>query len=183
MKKIDKNSMPFFLRWLAPDYWASSTKDVSYPDLKKEGVKTVVFDIDSTLTPFNQNTVDPEVLESIQKAQRSGSIGEVAIATNRRRMDFVDITLQLGDEIEYVYALSFFNAKPFKKYFKRLFRKLHTKPKHAAMIGDKLFTDMIGAKRFGMVTVHVDRLGEDSVLDKLTPFRYIERWIVARYHR
>lgn len=184
MKKIDQNKLPGYAKWLAPDYWASSVSSINFSELSEsEGIDVVVFDIDSTLAHYGKSQIDPEVLSAIKSAQENGGIKEVAIATNRRIYDFVDITKALGENVNYVHALSFLDSKPFRKYFDRLISKIGKPPHKCAMVGDKLFTDIIGAKRYGMLSIMVDRLGEDSTLDKISPLRSLERYIAKHYSK
>lgn len=181
MKKIDKKAIPFYLRWLAPDYWALSVSHVDFAELARTGTETIVFDIDSTLAMRQSDVVDEKVLHAIAEAREFGSIHSIAIATNRSSFDFPDIVHQLGPEVVYVFATSFLESKPFSGFYKNLFNQVKSRPGECVMIGDKLFTDILGARRSGMRSVHVERLGRDGWFDRLIQLRRIERFVARKY--
>lgn len=186
MKQINRKAVPFFLRPFAPDFWASSVQEIDFATLAREfGIEAVAFDIDSTLVAYKGLVVDPKTVEKIQQARHNKHIERVAIATNRRIFDFSDLLEQLGGnkQVVFVHARNFLDAKPWSPYYERLFRKLHHKRSEVLMVGDKLFTDIWGGNRSGMRTLHVERLGADSLLDKILPFRYLERFIANHYQK
>ena len=184
MKQINRNNVPFFLRSLAPDFWAARVKSIDFANLATDhGIKAVAFDIDSTLVEHNGAAIDAETLKQIQIAQKQKHIQKIAIATNRQSLNFAQLVKQLGIKIVVVHGEGLFNSKPSKRYFSRLIHKLDMEPREILMVGDKAFTDILGGNRSGLQTLHVDRLGPNSWFDKILPFRYIERYIMRSYHR
>ena len=73
-----------------------------------------------------------------------------------------------------------FAKKPLKSGFKRALSKLELKPEEVAVVGDQLFTDVIGAKRMNMFSILVKQVGEkDIFITKLK--RPIENAIIKKY--
>lgn len=184
MKQINRKSVPFILRPLAPNYWAAGVRHINFEELsKKHGVRAVAFDIDSTLVEHNGAAIDTETLKQVQKAQKQKRIQKIALATNRQSLNFAPLVKQLGKNTVVIHGRGIFDSKPSKRYFSRLIRELDIKPQEILMVGDKAFTDILGGNRSGLRTLHVDRLGPNSWFDKILPFRYIERYIMRSYHR
>jgi len=95
---------------------------------------------------------------------------------------------------EFVMQLPFphlFNAnKPSRKGFRSMLSDLDVSPEEAAMIGDQLFTDVLGANRMNMYTIRVDpidpekeyrftkinRIGENVVLCLREVYRSLRRF-------
>jgi predicted HAD superfamily phosphohydrolase YqeG len=71
--------------------------------------------------------------------------------------------------------------KPRLKFFDQVINLFDAKPAEIAMIGDKLFADIWGAKRAGMVTVWVEHIGPDLPWDRLLRTRSRERKILKKY--
>lgn len=180
MKRINIEKPPWPIRCITPDYWAESVADIDFQSIKD--IKVVVFDIDSTLTHHKGDKIDADILKVILAAIKNKHIKKVALATNRRRDNFAEIAASLGEDVKYVHAKGVFDSKPFKGYYHRLFTLLDSSPHECLMVGDKIFTDIFGARRTGMLSLHVDKFGGDKLIDKFSLLRIIERWIVKRYH-
>ena len=53
-----------------------------------------------------------------------------------------------------------FAKKPLKSGFKKALEKLEMKPEQVAVVGDQIFTDVVGAKRMKMFSILVKQVGE-----------------------
>ena len=184
MKQINRKAVPFLLRPFAPDFWAENVAEIDFAKLAKEyNIDAVAFDIDSTLVEYRKPKISEKTLSNIRNARKSKYIKKIAIATNRRGYDFPEIVEQVGEPVVINHARSFFDSKPWSAYYTRLLKKLDSPAKNTLMVGDKMFTDIVGANRARLRTLHVDRLGQDSWFDKVLPFRYIERYIANHYKK
>lgn len=179
MKVIDTTKEPRWLRQFTPDYYAESVRDINFELLKSHGVRVAVFDVDSTLVPHEHIELSPESEQFLLEQKEAGHVDEFYIATNRRTNDIEAMAGMIGARV--VHARSTLDSKPWKRYFNRLFKVVGRPPDECVMVGDKVFTDILGGNRSGMQTVLVERLGEDSRHDKLMPFRRIEKALVNRY--
>ena len=74
------------------------------------------------------------------------------LSNTNKKQKVEDVANKL--EIPYEY----FAKKPSKKGFIKIQNKLNINPKNIAVIGDQIFTDVIGGNRCNMFTILVDPL-------------------------
>ena len=73
-----------------------------------------------------------------------------------------------------------FAKKPFKSGLRRALNILELRPEEVAVVGDQLFTDVIGAKRMKMFSILVKQVGpKDLFITKLK--RPIEKAMIKKY--
>ena len=70
-------------------------------------------------------------------------------------------------------------VKPTKRAFKLAREKLELAPPEIAVIGDQIFTDILGGNRMGFRTILVDPISRQEFL--MTRFvRHLERFVFKR---
>ena len=81
-------------------------------------------------------------------------------------------------EVPYI----FFAKKPFKSGFMRAKKILKLESENIAVVGDQIFTDVIGANRCGMFSILVKPIEEkDYLLTRIK--RPLEKFIIKRYEK
>lgn len=164
------NRSPF-----VPDYMAKSLSEVDFKLLRARGVLYVAFDADSTLVPFRGTALAPRTKAFLRKHRPLFKAW--CIATNRP----INNLLPLGRSIDApVIRAGLWVRKPRRKFFEQVIQLFGAQPSQIAMVGDKLFADVWGANRSGMVTVWVEKFGPDSPWDSLLRTRALERKILQR---
>ncbi|CAN5630216.1 hypothetical protein BH23PAT1_BH23PAT1_0690 [soil metagenome] len=158
-----------------PDYMAKSVQDVDFKKLRKTGVKFIAFDADSTLVNFRGKALSDDTKLFLQK-QRKLFEGW-CIASNRLTNDLLPIAQSMDAQ---VVRATILNRKPQQHFFRQVIKHFGGKPHEVAMVGDKLIADMYGAKKAGMVTVWVERIGKDNIWDRLIRLRDFEKWLIRR---
>ncbi len=136
---------------LRPDARVDSLDDVTPDLLRSLGARYALLDLDDTLVASDRSEAVPAAALLVERL-RSAAIG-VAILSNgkRERVDAAASLLGVPGV-----ALS---GKPFGRAFRKALALLPgAHPSTTAMIGDQLFTDVLGAKRAGMVSVLVKPL-------------------------
>jgi uncharacterized protein len=176
MKKlIREEHMPYFV----PDYVADSLHDINFAELKKVGVRFVAFDADSTLLEYRGKKVSDETIAFLEQQRKF--FEKVCIASNRVIHDLEPVAESIGAGLVQAERLQ---RKPKRQFYQRVINHFGAKPEEIVMIGDKLVADMYGAKRIGMVTVWVERMGErDSIWDRLLKVRSVEKRMMEKYLR
>ncbi|PIT97778.1 MAG: hypothetical protein COT71_04245 [Candidatus Andersenbacteria bacterium CG10_big_fil_rev_8_21_14_0_10_54_11] len=146
--------------WYAPHYVANSLLEVDFTVLRERGVRCAALDVDNTLVSHGGMNMTPEVIALLRQVREKGVLERLVLATNRCRS--VD---QLAAHIRADAVLQHgWHRKPSRRYFDQLERAVQFPPEAIAMIGDKIWTDIYGANRAGMVTVLVRPLGGASVV-------------------
>lgn len=142
-----------FLRKFFPDERATTVEDVDYQKLIDSGIKAVIFDLDNTIARWGDDSLAEEIIELFERLTSRGL--KVGILSNSRRETIEDFIIELPFP-------HLFNAnKPSLKGFESMLAELDVSPEEAAMIGDQLFTDVLGANRLDMYTIRVEPIDPD----------------------
>lgn len=106
------------------------------------------------------------LLSELKERHKLGLLTNGRIETQKNKVKLLDIE-RLFDEILYARELGEKNEKPNTLAYKVLLERLKIDPEDAVCIGDNPYTDFIGAKKIGLLTVRV-LTGEfkDVVVDK-----------------
>ncbi|MFP4136020.1 MAG: YqeG family HAD IIIA-type phosphatase [Candidatus Acetothermia bacterium] len=139
-----------FPRYFFPDENAKTVREIDYELLKKSGFEAVIFDLDNTLALWGKEELETEALELLNQVDSLGL--NVAVLSNSGKPEIKG----------FLSGLRFphlFNAgKPKSRGFERMLDKLEVEAEESVMVGDQLFTDVLGANRLGMYTIMVDPL-------------------------
>ena len=140
--------------------------------MKKNNIKGLILDVDNTLIDYYRNLVDGA--EKWCEELKNEGIKCIILSNSNKRSKVEEVAEKLN--IDYI----MFAKKPLKSGFKRALSKLELKPEEVAVVGDQLFTDVIGAKRMNMFSILVKQVGEkDIFITKLK--RPIENAIIKKY--
>ena len=156
---------------LKPNSYQESIYTINYQKLTKEGIKCLLFDLDNTCIPLLENKVNKKLIELFNKLKiMKLKIIIFSNATYNRLNLFKD---KLPVDIE---ALCF---KPSKIKFKKIMKKYNYKSSQIAIIGDQLFTDILGGNRVGIKTILINPLSkEDKTFTKI--LRKLEKKIMKK---
>lgn len=160
--------LPFNLR---PDFHVLSLNEIPILELKEKGIKGLIIDLDNTLTNWNCHNIDPTVYKWLMDLNKWGF--KTCILSNNG-VKRIEATIT-GLKIPFVA-----NAlKPRKKGFKKAMELMDCQRENTAIIGDQLFTDILGGKRVGITTILVaPRSKQEFFGTKLT--RLIERLVLSK---
>lgn len=127
--------------------------------LAHEGLRAVLLDVDNTLIPYGTHLVHPDALEAVKVLNEHFM---VILISNNREKRVSGLAEELG--VEYVA-----NAmKPFPWGVRLAIEMAKARPDEVAMIGDQLFTDILGANWAGCLSVLTNPQGEkDFPLTKI----------------
>ena len=157
-----------------PDFMFDRVEDIPVELLKSERIKLLILDMDNTL-------IDEDKIYTInlkkwmRNVKRSGI--DMYILTNSITSGVVKkIAKDFG--INYMYNA----AKPFLKGYKKIAKITGIEKENIMMIGDQLFTDVWGGKRFGVKTLLVKPIKKQEIF--LTRMkRPLERLILKSYEK
>ena len=140
------------MKVIYPNAYFSSVLDIKIGFLIKNKIKALILDVDNTLIDYNKN-LSQDIVKWSHELQGQGIKMYILSNTNKKQKE-EDVAKKL--EIPYEYLAK----KPFKKGFKKVEAKLNVKSKEIAVVGDQIFTDIIGGNRCKMFTILVDPVDE-----------------------
>lgn len=149
-----KHERRVLLPVLKPQYRFNCILDITAEDIKKSGARFVLLDTDNTLALHGSQKPHPGIPEWIGEMRKNGI--EPIILSNNSRERIEPFAKKLG--IPFVYK----SAKPLSKGFRLACKKLGAKPEETAVIGDQIFTDVLGGNLFGSKVFLTEPLGPET---------------------
>lgn len=156
---------------LCPDMFIERVYDLDVAELKARGIKALIFDLDNTLVEWGSCDV-PEGLEEWIKGLKAQGF-KMAILSNNRKARVAAVADKLG-----MPAVSGF-VKPWAYGFRKALQLLGTEPRETAVVGDQVFTDVLGGNRLGLFTVLVKPVSESEFVTTRI-VRWLERIVLRR---
>lgn len=159
---------------LKPDLIYPGVPYIALDELKKRGVEGILLDIDNTLIDYTKE-LSPKMKEWVARAKSQGF--KVCILSNSNKLNKI-IPVAEGIAVKYVS----FARKPAKSGYLKASMLLNIDVKKLAMVGDQIFTDVLGANRLGMVSVYVEPINKKEYWYTKWK-RPIEAWILNRFQK
>lgn len=107
----------------------------------------IILDLDNTLTKRGEYILEDDVLKWLKKAKERFNIG--IISNNRKKRKINEIN-ELGIPI------IFNGLKPLPFSFLKILKILNLKKEKTLLIGDQIFTDILGGNILGFYTILVE---------------------------
>lgn len=149
-----------------PGYFINSVLEISPEMLTKNSIKSVFIDIDDTLTAHGSPIIDKDILNWI-KSMTSSGIKIILVSNN-----FKNRVKKFAKKVSLPFV--YFSCKPLPIGFYRALRKTKTKKNEAIVVGDQIFTDILGANLFGMKSILVEPRSKSKTIS-LKIKRFIEK--------
>lgn len=108
----------------------------------------MIFDLDNTLVGWRSKSLKPAVMDWLERAQKMDF--KMCIVSNcvfKKRVNYFGEMLGIPAIPKAI--------KPRKKAFIEAVKLLNSKPTKTVVIGDQVFTDVLGGNRLGMLTILV----------------------------
>jgi HAD superfamily phosphatase (TIGR01668 family) len=136
------------MRFLVPDMLVEKVLDIDLGDLKAGGFDTLIMDLDNTLVGWRARSVPDEIISWIRNAEGMGF--RLCIVSNCALSGRVAKFSRLMG----IPALSK-AIKPRRKTLRRAVKMLGSLVENTVVIGDQIFTDILGGNRLGAYTILV----------------------------
>lgn len=161
---------------LRPKLVVTAVDDVTPELLREHGLRAVMVDLDDTLVASTGTTLAEVDARFSQWAERLKEAGiPLLILSNGTTARVEHYAALLGVR---GFALV---GKPSQTAFRRGLKLLGTPAAETAMVGDQLFTDVLGANLAGMTSILVEPLSAGK-LPHTRALRKLERMILGRQH-
>ncbi len=139
---------------LTPSWYVPAIQDVDLQRLRAHGIRAIIMDLDNTLVPSDTAQPPPQVRVWVARLHAMG-FGSCIVSNN-----FPTRTKAMGEILQIAVVTG--AVKPGPWGFRRAMRLLGTGPAQTALIGDQLFTDVLGGNLLGMRTILVDPLSPNE---------------------
>ena len=157
-----------------PDIYLDSKYDIDLDSLKEKGIKGLILDIDNTLVPQFTRKITDEAKNWIKDVEERGF--SLCILSNAKRPRVDEFTEDL--DIFSVHLAK----KPLTSGFKRALKEMNLKKEEVAIVGDQIFTDVMGGRIFGIYSILLKPISKDEI--KFVKFkRHLEKVVLRRYLR
>ena len=156
--------MPFRLR---PTYIVEHVTDINLEDLKGEGIKGLLFDLDNTLMAPKSAVLTADVAQWIEVVRKDF---QIAIVSNNPHQLYIEKAAEIIGCTAYGKA-----DKPRRSVALRALKDLELLPEQVAMVGDRPLTDIWVGQRLGLYTILVDPLIKHQESNIIKTLRKLER--------
>lgn len=160
---------------LAPDRMVERISELEPHHLQEAGIRGLILDLDNTLCEWQSETLPEDILRWVAKMKRAGI--RMCIASNthdRRRLR----RMAAGLDLPSVSGA----PKPRRRCFARALDILQLRPEEAAVVGDQLFTDILGGKRSGIHTILVRPIHRREFIGTKVS-RLVERFLMGHFRK
>ncbi len=157
---------------LYPSACAQSAYEIDYQRLYERGYRGLLFDIDNTLVPHGADPT-PQAEDLLRKLKGMGFRVMLLSDNGRSRVRHFIKSVH----VPYIYGAS----KPSPRPFVKSVQMLGLKREEVVVVGDQIFTDILGANRAGLHTILVNYIGYDKPGWK--GFRRIAERIILSFYR
>lgn len=155
-----------------PKGYFDKVSDINVQYLIQNNIKGLILDVDNTLIDYERN-INKETVEWVDEIKRNNI--KLCILSNSEKEEKIK---SVADKLKIPYM--FFAMKPLKKGFKKAKKLLELNNNEIGVIGDQIFTDVIGANRMKMYSILVKPLDKKDIWITVIK-RPIENVIIKRY--
>lgn len=137
-----------FLSIFLPNRTSESVATVNAAELRDLGIEALLLDLDNTLVPWHGYEIADSTLEWLRNAESLGF--KLCIVSNTR---YPGRLKRLAGQLQVPFARG--RLKPLRSAFRPALDLLGVAPHQTAVIGDQIFTDILGGNRLGLYTILV----------------------------
>ena len=158
---------------LKPDIKLHGITDITVEILNKFNIKALLLDVDNTMSTHHGQALTDGLLEWIDRMNKNGIKLMVLSNSKRKRIEPFAARISL--------PFISLGCKPLPTGYLRGVRALGEKRKNVAIVGDQIFTDVLGGNLVGVKTVLLTPIKlEDGLSFKIR--RNLEKKIYKHYN-
>ncbi|HEY9699249.1 MAG TPA: YqeG family HAD IIIA-type phosphatase [Trichocoleus sp.] len=154
---------------LQPDLILGSPVLTLTPEiLQQHHLKGLVLDVDETLVPMSMAEVSEELRQWVNLVRSTVSLSLVSNNLSQNRISRIAKTLN----VPYILGA----RKPSRRKLKQAVDAMDLPLEQVAMVGDRLFTDVLAGNRLGMFTILVEPMVNPTKTGQRYLLRDFEVW-------
>ena len=142
--------------FIKPDYNLKNIYEINFTELKKLGIKCIMFDLDSTVMQSKTSEFTQQTIEWFNTFINDF---EVAIISNNKKKEYIEKASKASP----CRVIGCAN-KPNPKIAKQYLDEVGIKPTEAVMVGDRPLTDILVGKFLGCKTILVGSINPNENL-------------------
>lgn len=144
---------------LIPDVILKRLTELTPELLSARGVSFLMMDFDNTIVPYTTD-VPTEPMRAWLEQMKSSNI-RLCVVSNSKRPRVVTFCKAYGlDCITHA-------KKPFQKGISECLMRFHLRPSQVALVGDQIYTDVLGANCAGLTSILVSAIDNHTIWLKL----------------
>ncbi len=158
---------------LYPNLYLKKIEDITIETLIKNKIKVLILDVDNTLIDYYKN-LSEKIIQWAKEMKGQGIKLYILSNTYDRKK-----VKSVADKLDIQYK--HFATKPLKRGFKYVQKQIKVQPENIGVVGDQIFTDVLGGNRCKMFTILVDPINEQKEYWYTAWKRPIEKRIKNNY--
>lgn len=135
----------------------------------QRGLKGLVLDVDETLVPMTLSQASDELRQWVEDLRPHVALWLVSNNLSQSRISRIAMSLDLP------YILG--ARKPSRRKLRQAVEAMNIPFEQVAMVGDRLFTDVLAGNRLGMFTILVEPMVDPAKVVRRYPVRTFEVWL------
>lgn len=159
---------------LLPDLWVETPDAIDLDALARRGIRCLLVDVDNTLVPWGEGRISQPARRFVERAREAGL--SLVLLSNARpsRRAWAAAALGIPSAPR--------GFKPLPASFVKAASMVGCRPHEAAVVGDQIWTDVLGGNLAGMYTILVDPIQQrEHSLTRLG--RRLERALLSHLAR
>ncbi|HHW70033.1 MAG TPA: YqeG family HAD IIIA-type phosphatase [Clostridiales bacterium] len=172
MEKYNIQWKSFIKRLLTPTMKYKDIYSIDFTYLHVMGYRNIILDVDNTLVIWDMYEINPKLFNQIQYIKDMGF--KICLLSNNNNKKQIS---ELADQL--LVLTVFKGKKPFSRSFNHALEALEADIENTLVIGDQIFTDILGGNMMGLTTILVDPLSKKEFIT--TKFmRLLEKTLMGR---
>ncbi|MGF1569288.1 MAG: YqeG family HAD IIIA-type phosphatase [Nodosilinea sp.] len=157
----------FLASLLQPDLVLGGSVFALSPELLQTyNLKGLILDVDDTLVPLRQAETDPNLAAWMAQIKALATVWLVSNNVSNSRIS------RIASRLDVPYMTS--AGKPSRRKLKQALTAMALPADQVAMVGDRLFTDVLAGNRLGLFTILVEPMPTLGQVVSYSPLRFLE---------
>lgn len=154
-----------------PKWWLKNVLEIDEKFIKTNHLRGFILDLDNTLSMHGSPAAEQGVTEWLEKMKKLGI--KLIVLSNNTKKRVEPLAKELG--LDFIS----FGCKPLTTGISRALKRMRLPKNSVALVGDQIFTDILGGNLKGMPTILVEPFHlEDKISFKIK--RKIENVVFKR---
>ena len=158
-----------------PDYIFPRLTDLSPAFLQQRGITLLLMDFDNTMLPYTTNVPTQELLDWLEGMKAAGITLCIVSNSHKARVPAFSDAYDVSCVIR--------AAKPGTRGIREAIERFGAKQSETALVGDQIYTDVLGAKRAGVTALIVKSIHNHTIWLKLRHLLEVPVLAMARKRR